>query len=407
MTPDALVTAAIKSQVLLERLKNGQVRDVSRAIAAAEAELVSILKRLDVGQVGELKVREFNRLLEELRAAEERYLTPAVDTFGANMEDLADMEAEQEARSIGRLLGNDLTIPEANKLYKAVLANPISATGELLQPFVDSITPNQLKKTEAMMRRAHTEGWTVQQAVQKLRGTAARGFKDGITALKTRQAEAVVRTSLQHASNAARQETWAKNADVIDGYQWLSTLDGKTTPQCQALDGQKFKLGKGPTPPIHINCRSTTVPDLNDGLDFLDKGATRSSLNGPVDAKITYFEWLKKQDREFVVDTLGADRAAMFLDQGLTPEQFRKLSLDKTFRPLSNKDMRAKLEGAGLLGPMEPAPGTKTGQLWAMARQMQGDLGRMPTSGEFLAKSRAAGFNDATAKTQFAAWKRI
>lgn len=407
MTPDALVNIAVRNQVLLERLKAGQVKDIAAAIAAAEAELVKVIKGLDVNLVGELSYKQFNSLLTQLREAETSMMEPEADRFGAAMEDLADMEAEQEARSIGRLLANKaLSIPDAGDAYKAALKNPISATGELLQPFVDNMVPSQLKKTEALMRRAHTEGWTVQQAVQGLRGTAARNFKDGITSLKTRQAEALARTALQHTSNAARQETWSRNADVIDGYQWLSTLDSRTTEQCQALDGQKFKLGKGPTPPIHIGCRSTTVPDINDGLDFLDKGATRSSVNGPVAADKTFFEWLKDQDRSYIEETLGPERASLFLDRGLTPEQFRALSIDKKFMPLSNKELRAKLEKEQLLEPQEPGPGTKTGQLWAMARSMKSELGRAPTAAEFLARTREAGFNDATAKTQLAAWKR-
>jgi len=41
-----------------------------------------------------------------------------------------------------------------------------------------------------------------------------------------------------------------------------------------------------------------------------------------------------------------------------------------------------------------------------MAGEMKAQLGRPPTAGEFLVKTRAAGFNDATAKTQLAAWKK-
>lgn len=403
MTHESLIDLAIRHQVLLERLKSGQVANMAKAITDAESEIVRVLQGVEGGSVSALTAKQFNSLLSQLKQVEQTYLTGATGKLSKELQTLAGYEAKLEAKAVNRLVENELKYPDAAKAYAGVLKNPISATGELLQPFVNNITPNQLKKTEALMRRAWTEGWTVQQAVQGLRGTKSGNFKNGITALKKRQAEAVVRTSIQHVANAARMETWAANGDIINGYQWLSTLDSKTTPQCQALDGQKFRLGKGPTPPIHINCRSTTIPDLDDDLDFLDKGATRSALNGPVDADMTYFDWLKQQDRKFIEDTLGKERAALFLDRGLTPEQFRKLSIDKTFRPLRNAEMKRQLDGAI---PFDPAPGTKTGRLWNLADNMKDELGRTPTSSEFLARSRAEGFNDDTAKTQLAKWRK-
>jgi SPP1 gp7 family putative phage head morphogenesis protein len=43
-------------------------------------------------------------------------------------------------------------------------------------------------------------------------------------------------------------------------YRYVATLDSRTSSICAALDGREFEYGKGPMPPQHFNCRSTTVP---------------------------------------------------------------------------------------------------------------------------------------------------
>lgn len=60
-------------------------------------------------------------------------------------------------------------------------------------------------------------------------------------------------------------------ATGLDGYIFLATLDLGTSDICQFLDGKRFKLkdaqvGKN-YPPMHPNCRSTTIPDVDGTLD--------------------------------------------------------------------------------------------------------------------------------------------
>src|SRR3546814_10812384 len=83
----------------------------------------------------------------------------------------------------------------------------------------------------------------------------------------------------------------------ITEYRWVSTLDGRTTSQCRSLDGKVFTIGKGPRPPIHMNCRSTTVAIIP-GLENLSDILTRASQDGQVKGSLTYYEWLKTQRSE-------------------------------------------------------------------------------------------------------------
>ena len=88
------------------------------------------------------------------------------------------------------------------------------------------------------------------------------------------------------------------------------------------------------------NCRSTTIPVLDPRFDFISKGRTRSAEQGPVSAKTDYYGWLKNQDKQGQIDALGAKRAKLFRDGGLSATKFKELQFDKTFTPLTLEDMR-------------------------------------------------------------------
>lgn len=90
------------------------------------------------------------------------------------------------------------------------------------------------------------------------------------------------------------------------------------------------------------NCRSTTVPVLDDSLDFLDEGASRASQDGPIDANTTYYSWLKRQNAAFQDSAIGPTRGKLLRDGGLTSDEFARLNLNRNFEPLTLAEMEAK-----------------------------------------------------------------
>lgn len=88
----------------------------------------------------------------------------------------------------------------------------------------------------------------------------------------------------------------------VEWYEFLATLDGKTSEVCQNLDGKHFKVrdavpGKN-CPPMHPNCRSTTVCWFPDEEEKKAK-TTRLAKDGggryyEVPADMTYKEWCNK-----------------------------------------------------------------------------------------------------------------
>lgn len=110
-------------------------------------------------------------------------------------------------------------------------------------------------------------------------------------------AKTLVRTETAYIFEKATKEAY--EAAGIEWYEYLATLDGRTSEACQELDGKHFKVkdavpGKN-YPPMHPNCRSTTVCWFPD--EEQKKAATTRDAkdeNGKyyeVPADMTYKQW--------------------------------------------------------------------------------------------------------------------
>jgi SPP1 gp7 family putative phage head morphogenesis protein len=139
----------------------------------------------------------------------------------------------------------------------------------------------------------------------------------------------VVRTSIQQVANAASTQVYQANGDITKKYRYLATLDSRTSAICRSLDGKEFKYGEGPMPPVHFNCRSTTIPIV----DYRALGlrppeevigpARRAAEGGQVSADTNYGQWLQRQSKEYQAEVLGKSRLPYFekLSKELGPQQ--------------------------------------------------------------------------------------
>jgi len=163
-----------------------------------------------------------------------------------------------------------------------------------------------------------------------------------LTKVANNQISTIVRTSVNQVTNQASQAVYAANKKVAPKYEYVATLDSRTSPICQRLDGQIFDYNKGPTPPQHFNCRSTTVPVVDfDGLQKkypnLEKPPatkldTRPSITGRVPQGTPYGNWLLQQDRKLQVKTLGNEGKVNFFKKLAKREGSGQAALRKMIR---------------------------------------------------------------------------
>ena len=132
------------------------------------------------------------------------------------------------------------------------------------------------------------------------------------TAVADNQVMALVRTSINQVANSASQQVYEANQDITKKYRYVATLDSRTSSICAALDGREFEYGKGPMPPQHFNCRSTTVPIIDPDILPPSTTAKRASADGPVPINTSYGQWLKDQPRSVQQDVLGPSKVPYF-----------------------------------------------------------------------------------------------
>ena len=230
-------------------------------------------------------------------------------------------------------------------------------------------------------------GESTSQIARKLVGKL--NFEDTLKAggqakLATHQIKTIVRTSVNQVQNQASQSVYAANSKVAPKYEYVATLDSKTSSICQRLDGQKFTYNKGPTPPQHFNCRSTTVPVVDyEGLSKrqgfeglteppVGKVVSRPSATGRVPQGTQYGDWLLQQDKKLQIKTLGTERKVnafkkLAKKEGSGHSALRKmirndgteLPLDK-LEKLYSKPSAVKKVATKVAAPVAKAPKIKT-----------------------------------------------
>jgi SPP1 gp7 family putative phage head morphogenesis protein len=215
--------------------------------------------------------------------------------------------------------------PQTFSLTAAQGATITLPNGQVVSKAFRGIATSQAEQFSQVVRNGLLTGETTPSIAKRLIGSlqfgeeaktvgqiAAAGGQ--LTQVADNQIIALVRTSINQVANAASQQVYEGNQDITKKYRYIATLDTRTSAICRALDGKEFEYGKGPMPPQHFNCRSTTVPVIDyKALDIPPPPeGKRASMDGPVPSNETYGQWLAKQPRATQADALGPGKVAYF-----------------------------------------------------------------------------------------------
>ena len=232
---DAYIDIAIKRQAILERLKSGEVADFAGEIRKLERLIRRTLFELD-DDFSSLSRTKLNNLLRLLGRDQGAIFDRAVKVFLQRQSKLAAVTMNQELIDLDNtvdLRGTRLNKFTRKQVFKKVVQRPLSTNGDLLEPWLKKFTEDEKARVSNAIRLGHSQGLTNQQMVQRLIGTKANKFKDGILQTTRRNAATVVRTSVQHVASSARQETWEANKDIARGYEFVATLGPLNKPTVQ------------------------------------------------------------------------------------------------------------------------------------------------------------------------------
>jgi len=294
--------------------------------------------------------RKLNKLLNDITKIQSDIYKQYNKELFAQLRLFAVEESEFEVKSLEDVFESDdinFTSPAPNQLWTSINETPLvfpdSNDNILLRPFIVNWSESEIRRVSNIITTGFLTGETNAQIARKISG------KGGSLDKQTRRNNMMVtRTATTHVSNVARFDTMKENDDVVIGYEWVSTLDSRTTTECRSLDGKIFKWSDSyqPKPPFHIGCRSTTAPVVDQRYSLDDSDSKRASRgsSGPkqVQADTTYYSFLKRQSAAYQNDVLGPTRAKLLRDGGLNAEEFAKLTVDQKFRPITLDEMRAK-----------------------------------------------------------------
>ena len=352
-----LYDIATRSQVYIEGVKVQMAREFNFVLAELRIELNRLLNRVKYKTLDGLTKAELNRLVLSLRESQSRIyskytqqLIKQLKDFMAvnlemnrrayslahaemNMEDgettpkvptdaqaIEYIKQQNESSNIIPLFGIASVTGNNDRLWSAVTNAPIPANGLYLLPFVKTFATSAQAGVENTIRKAWSNGWTLQETIAELTGEDA---KQGTSSQLQRvgvQASAVLATAVQHVSAIV-------GAGVVSAlfgwYMWHSVMDSRTTEICSSRNHRRYRYGAGPIPPAHIRCRSHIAPIVgNDDI-----------------AAETFYTWAVRQPENVQDDILGEANAEALRNGSLKEKDLERYEP----RPLTLEAFRRKI----------------------------------------------------------------
>lgn len=336
---EAIADAIIRQAVDLLRLEAGYNRAILRLLRQMEAELVGKLTGRELTEFSRQRLLD---LLADARAMIARTYIAIRDEV--DLESLATVQARAVAGSLS-VITSTAAVPSVATL-KALVSDLLVQGAPSAEWWSRQAGDTQFRFSNAI-RQGVAQGETNAQIVARIRRGA--GTEAAIVETSRRNAEALVRTSVQTVANAARLEVFRENEDVLEGVRQISTLDSRTSDVCIAYSGAEWdfegtpingtKLPFNGGPPRHWSCRSVLTPVVKPipGLDFRP---SRASADGQVRGDISFADWLSGKSRAFQDELLGPGRAQLWRDGTITLQQL----LDQRGRPLTLEQLRDRYQ---------------------------------------------------------------
>lgn len=202
--------------------------------------------------------------------------------------------------------GKDFTAPDVTAVRKAVMKTWSK------RHFSEAIWGGQEKLSEEL-KTAMTVGLIRGDGIKEMTARITRRMD-----VSASNARRLVRTESAHIHEQAGLDSYKECG--ITSYCFLATLDRRTSPQCRELDGKVFLIAEAETgknyPPIHPNCRSTTVPKPGtEATRRIARGADGKSYTVP--GNMTYQQWYDglSEDEKGMMSLLNRKEANASADQ--------------------------------------------------------------------------------------------
>ena len=311
-----MIDPLIRHQVYLNRYAGGVSREADELLRQLARDLKAKISAWDGTDYQLARMR----VIEQEIAAMVGHTSAGIgDVVGISSRELASFESKFAVDLLGGYASASVVGVSLEQIESAIAKNPmVLVSGKRVQvltpaEILETFTATATKDVTHVVRSGVVNGTTTQKI--------ARDVSALVNSRTMAQSEAMVRTITLNSATQARNAVYEENSDILQGEEWVATLDSRTSLICASRDGEVYDVGQPPYPPAHYQCRSVRVPLVKEKYRIIKDGQ-RSSINGAVSDKVTYNSWLKTQPKSFQNDVLGVERARIFREGGITLDRF-------------------------------------------------------------------------------------
>lgn len=354
----SLINDQLQHEVYIQRFATDLLKkNIFPSLAEADSAIRALLSEYD-----EIKSpAQLNKIAKAVLGIVDDTVVKAWEDATKELNGLAVYESQYYADLVGGYADEVLEHPSARSIadyMRAALL--VLGEGERVKVgawayFVQQNTDGLAEQYNNLIKAGYVKGATIGQIKKSI-----QQFNQG---LAKQQAEALARTGAQHYANSAREAMALDNADVIKKRYFLSVLDNRTTIGCRSLHGKTWDIDDDSYVrlPRHVNCRSSYIylldgqdkPEgrqvaIGSGKDYPTDAEGKPVYKGRksgeifdiqrVNADTTADSWLRSQSEAFIVDSLGATRAKLFIDGDLKLERMS----DAFGNPLTLDELRQR-----------------------------------------------------------------
>lgn len=298
---DALTDKAARSMAnIIDRARKDAIKEVKKKLQQFQKE-GQLEKSAAMQRVLKSTLADFKDTMAGVYADTQTILKEAKKT--AFKLSFADTASSLKALDKEASLGSSF-----NQIFKEALAQSNRRTVLGVAP--DNQFNGVRGWTEKQVRDVFTKAVVSGDSIEGIAGEL-----DRITGVGERAATRIARTNMTAVMNDAHKAVYEANDDVIEGYMWNATLDGRTSLICATLHGRVWKIGEEPPgPPAHPNCRSVLTPVFKDKdvQALLDQDEQRvRNLDGKgttlISGEVTFEDWLADQPKAGRIEFVGSE----------------------------------------------------------------------------------------------------
>ena len=302
-----------------------------------------------------LTPQETTDIRNEIDAITREELKAYTTQYKLDNKELGAQQAAFDAKTLDSVTrGYESSIPGAGVINSLAINTPIAVGGGQFNTYNRYVTAYWKQHAEVInntVSAGFISGGTNREIAARILEQIKLDDDAGDLAKASRAAKTMARTGSNHYATQATVAFVDSNDEVLTGYRYISTLDNRTSQQCSSLDQRVFKKDSDniPFPPLHPNCRSRVIYEIDGRFRYDDSASTRPSnftnAKGKreperVSSKDIYYQEVKNMS--------AADRNALLGPQlgpalaKMNATDFAKSLIDSTFQPLSITDMKAK-----------------------------------------------------------------